>query len=268
MNKIKSLKSPELESMMINGTSPNWIKPGHDDMVIDEDGNERRVYTEDNDGIEDYNYDRAQWRSRRTFFVGALPRAVSIIYSSISEPIMDKMRIEANFQETYNKNDVIGLVNMAQFASMGEGSSTVYQNMAQLMGLKIKDNNFFEFVKLFQQYRRRANSEMDKAALVETFFDTIFIMGLKNYQPLEKELDTIFGSKTWPTADESIIKFSTMITVKGTMSLEKEKKAGMVDANMARIGGDDVGALTALLSKFTRGGGVSKPFVCFRCAKI
>ena len=100
-----------------------------------------------------------------------------------------------------------------------------------------------------------------------TFFDTIFIMGLKDFQPLDKELDTIFRSKDWPCADDCIVKFSTMITVKSSMSNDREKRAGMVEANIAKLAEGDEGALQALLAKFTRGGGSGKAFICFICAK-
>ena len=207
-------------------------------------------------------------RTKKTLFFSILPRAVSIVYSSISDAVLDKMRIEDNYAQVYNENNIVALVKMAEFASMGEGSSTIYQNMAMLMGLKISDGKFFEFVKMFQQHRRRAHNEKDKAVLVETFFDTIFIMGLKDYQPLEKELDTIFGSKVWPTADECIAKFSTMITVKNSMSTDKERKAGMVEANKAKIEDARRGALTTFVAKYTRDNGGGKlPFVCFNCGE-
>ena len=68
------------------------------------------------------------------------------------------------------------------------------------MGLKLSNGNFLDYVKMYQQYRRRAHTEEDKVILVETLFDTIFIMGLKDFQPLEKQLNETFGSKKWPTA--------------------------------------------------------------------
>jgi hypothetical protein len=206
-------------------------------------------------------------RKRKIYFLSILPKAVSITYSSIGHDIIDKMRIEKDYEEAYAKNDILTLFKMSRFASMGEGSNTVYQNMAMLMGLKIKEGNFVEYVKNFQLYRRTANAEGDKAALVETFYDTIFIMGLKDYQPLEKELDTIFGSKTWPCADDCISKFSTMITVKSSMLNDQEKRAGMLTANVANLAEMDEGAIRAYLAKFTRGGGSGKIFVCFVCAK-
>ena len=58
-----------------------------------------------------------------------------------------------------------------------------------------------------------------------------------------------------------------MITVKTSMNIDRERKAGMVDANMAKIDDDDKGALTALLAKFTRGNGGGKLFICFNCGK-
>ena len=76
-----------------------------------------------------------------------LPRAVSIIYSSISEGILDKMRIQVDYKAIYHTKDVVGLLRMAQFASMGEGSSTIYQKMAVLMGLKLSNGNFLIMLK-------------------------------------------------------------------------------------------------------------------------
>ena len=131
--------------------------------------------------------------------------------------------------------------------------------MALLVGLKISNGNFFDYCKMYQQYRRRAHTKQDKAVLVETLFDTIFIMGLKDFQPLEKELNEIFGSKKWPTADQCIERFSTTITVRSAMSSDKELKAGMVEANRSKIEGEDRRAVAALLAKFTRGGGGKPP---------
>ena len=58
-----------------------------------------------------------------------------------------------------------------------------------------------------------------------------------------------------------------MITVRSAMSSEKEKRAGMVEANRSKIEEEDRGGITALLAKFTRNGG-GKTFVCFNCAKV
>lgn len=90
---------------------------------------------------------------REEFFFSMLPRAVSIIYSSITEGILDKMRIQVDYEQVYHMNDVVGLLKMAQFASMGEGSSTIYQNMALLMGLKLSNRIFFKYVKMYNDTR-------------------------------------------------------------------------------------------------------------------
>ena len=156
MNRIKGLRSSQLERMILTGEVPVWTPPTHD-MEIMVRGQLERVYADDRNGIDDCNHDRGELRKEKSFFFSMLPRAVSIIYSSISESILDKMRIQVDYEIVYHSNDVVGLLRMAQFASMGEGSSTIYQNMALLMGLKI-NGNFFDYVKMYQQYRRRAHA--------------------------------------------------------------------------------------------------------------
>ena len=146
VDRMKGLKSPELETMVTTGTTLTWIPPTIDEEIMI-DGDLVKVYSDDAIGIEECNLDRADLRKRKVFFATILPKAVSMTYSTIGSEIMDKMRIDIEYEEAYNKNDIIKLLEMARFASMGEGSSTIYQNMAMLMALKIKDSNFFEYVK-------------------------------------------------------------------------------------------------------------------------
>ena len=65
-NRIKGLKSQELEIMLVTGDLPDWRMPLHDDEH-EENGIMVRMYTDDNAGIEDCNYDRAQVRERKKF---------------------------------------------------------------------------------------------------------------------------------------------------------------------------------------------------------
>ena len=98
VNMIKGLKSPELEIMVTTGTKPTWIPPTMDDEILEED-QMVRVYTDDTAGIEDCNHDRAEYRKRKAFFFAILPKAVSMTYSTIGNDIIDKMRIEKDYEE-------------------------------------------------------------------------------------------------------------------------------------------------------------------------
>ena len=119
--------------MSLSGQDPVWTPPTHD-MEIMVRGRVQRVYTDDQDGKDDCKHDREEQRKEKSFFFSMLPRAVSIIYSSITEGILDKMRIQADYETVYHMNDVVGLLKMAQF----------YQNMALLIGLKLANGNFLE----------------------------------------------------------------------------------------------------------------------------
>ena len=49
-NRIKGLKSPELELMLITGIKPTWIAPGFGDKIRDDNGDYVRVFSDDKTG--------------------------------------------------------------------------------------------------------------------------------------------------------------------------------------------------------------------------
>ena len=112
--------------------------------------------------------------------------------------------------------------------------------------------------------RKRILDQPDPELLLGKVFDTVLIVGLKDHKPLEKQIDAIFGMKDWPSADRCILEFSTLLTVKSTMSHDKEAKAGMVEANKARLNEDDEGGTT---SHWGKQGAGKRIRVCFRCGK-
>ena len=64
------------------------------------------------------------------------------MYGTISSPVLDKMRLNPEYEEAYNNNNVVKLIELAQFASMGEGSDTVYQTLAKIIDLRIENNDW------------------------------------------------------------------------------------------------------------------------------
>ena len=66
MNRIKGLRSPQLENMILTGQDPVWTPPVHD-MEIMVRGKLQRVYTDDNNGIDDCNHDRSEKRENIFF---------------------------------------------------------------------------------------------------------------------------------------------------------------------------------------------------------
>jgi hypothetical protein len=114
------------------------------------------------------------------------------------------MRIDTNFKTVYRDNKAYELMGIARFASMGQGSSTIYQTMANAFCLRVKDDNIIELFTKFRQYRSRI--EGDKAAVdtLAMWFDTLLVMSVRDYKPLEKQLDEIYGMKVWPSAEKNI----------------------------------------------------------------
>ena len=68
MNKIKGLRSIQLEKMILTGKDPIWIPPTHD-MEILVRGQMERVYSDDQNGIDDCNHDRGEQRKEKSFFL-------------------------------------------------------------------------------------------------------------------------------------------------------------------------------------------------------
>ena len=127
--------------------------------------------------------------------------------------------------------------------------------MAMLTSNKINGDDLDGYITRFQQLRKATSEGKDKAKVLEMLYDTMFAMGLKDYAPQAKQVDEVFGMKVWPAADHLIDEWTTFVTVKGNMGTERERKAGMVDANSANIADGDEGRVAANAAKFTRSRG-------------
>ena len=259
VNRCKGLKSPDLVSFLVTKTSPTFILPIHSMKLGGE-----FVYSQDDMGKDDCGHDRKCVRTRKSRFEELLPKLISIIYDTIDDGVLDKMKIDTDFDGAYADNDLLKIVEMAQLYSMGEGSSTTYQTLALLLKHRLVGNDVTGYFRKFQEMRKRILDQPDPDLLLGKVFDTVLIVGLKDHKPLEKQIDAIFGMKDWPTADRCILEFSTLLTVKRTMSQDKETKAGMVDANRANLNDEEEGGPTSLWGKQGSGRRVR---VCFRCGK-
>ena len=123
LNRIKSLKSPELEAFAMFKKKPAFLLPVLDTMIPDPRDPNRTVrkYTDDTYGKEECTFHRSQIMKREVRFGEALPMAVAIAYSTIGAVIMRKMVINPEYQLAHMENDILKILEMAEFHSMGKG---------------------------------------------------------------------------------------------------------------------------------------------------
>ena len=119
VNRCKGLKSPDLVSFLVSRNFPDFSMPLYTTKI---DGD--FIYSQDDMGKDDCNHDRKSVRTRKAKFGELLPKLISIIYDTTMDCVLDKMKIDVEFDPAYADNDLIRLIDMAQLYSMGEGSST------------------------------------------------------------------------------------------------------------------------------------------------
>ena len=73
--------------------------------------------------------------------------------------------------------------------------------MAKIIDLKIQNNDWVSYFKLHRSYKKRLCDNKGHAELLDMLFDAIFVMGLKDYKPLEKKIDEVLSEKVWPSTE-------------------------------------------------------------------
>jgi len=274
-NKFKELRCPELEYYIMTGNDPKFILPTMDTKVALDPSRPNDLskrFADDEFGKEECKFHRTMVMKREARFKDLLPQAMAIMYDHIGEQVLKKMKLDPTFEPLYRNNNVIEILRMAEFTSMGEGSSTVYKSIAQLVSNKVAGNDITSYITRYQNLRRTVTEGKDPKTLLEMFCDTVFIMGLKDFAPLAKQIDEVMGKKIWPPAEDLIVEWMTMLTVKGDLGKEAERKSGMIDANLANSGKNGGRGLSANAAKFTRSGNdkkkkKQKKKKCFRCGE-
>ena len=119
-------------------------------------------------------------------------------------------------------------------------------------------------------YKKRLSDNKGNEELLNMLFDAIFVMGLKNYKPLEKKIDEVLSQKVWPSTEQLISEWSTFLTIRKSIVLEREKSEGMLEANRANVahtrqGGGQLKANAG----YTRGDKLPhyEDKICFKCGK-
>ena len=72
--------------------------------------------------------------------------------------------------------------------------------------------------------------------MLEMLFDAIFVMGLKDYKPLEKKIDEVLSKKVWPSSEQLINEWTTFFIIRKSIVLERERGEGMLEANRGKFG--------------------------------
>ena len=148
VNRCKGLKSPDLVSFLVTRIDPDFSIPIYSMKVSGE-----FVYSQDEMGKDDCAYDRKCVRTRKSKFEELLPQLVSIIYDTIHDCVLDKMKIDVDFISAYSNNNLLRILDMAQLYSKGEGSSTTYQTLALLLKLRMVGNDVTGYFMKFQELR-------------------------------------------------------------------------------------------------------------------
>ena len=107
-------KNKDLENLMVTELDPHFKDPDPEAML-----GLRRIYSYDKFGYLRYEADLKENRERKKKFTQALPWMVSIMYGSITAPVLDKMKLNQEYEEAYNNNKVIKLIQLAQFCKHG-----------------------------------------------------------------------------------------------------------------------------------------------------
>ena len=212
-NYAKGTGSQEISNLVMHGDLPDFFLPGPDDM----DENGQRKFLEGATGVEECAYVRKKTRYAKEEFERALPRLVATVYSSISNVILDRIKLDPEYAAAYLDDDIVKIMELAKFASTGEGSASVFQTVTTLLNLKIRGDDFVTYFSKFLEYRHKIKTGRTDGQVVKLVFDSIFVMGARNYAPLQKKIDEILGLPVWPSADTSIAKWTQFLTIKNAV---------------------------------------------------
>lgn len=152
-------------------------------------------------------------QDKKSRFEELLPKLVIIIYDTCMDCVLDKMKIDVDFDSVYADNDLMKMMELFQLYSMEEGFSTTYQTLILMLKLYLVGFDVTGYFKKFQDLRKHILDQPDPYLILRKVFDTVLTVGSKDYKPLEKQIDAIFGCNDWPYADKCILEFSTLLMV-------------------------------------------------------
>ena len=223
--------------------------------------------TEKESGGGGFDVDKAQYELalRRAWdkedrFEAALRRYVVRWTRSITDLVLDKIRLDRRYEDALTKRFLKGLFAIAEQTTKGVGTASVYLDFTQLFEMKLKGGEWSGPFRSFVDTRRRirgrvASGEFTWEELLERLMNTMFIMGCKNDPRLDTQIKQIMGSSKWPTADDLIDSFSQYLTLTEQMDGNRsaEVASGAVIANAASV------------KTKAQGGGYGRHKKCLNC---
>jgi len=243
----------DVETLVITGKEPKWKIPTMDDrrplinidtgLVVMDNHNvpsTEKVYKNTDEGKEDFKFDKNAMRKRIQAYKNDIKPCMVVLIQHVEDSLLRVMRIDKEKYTTiYDENDIVKLVALARFAATGQGADSIYGDLIKMSIIKVENGDWVKFTYTFQELRKRIlNSNVNKADMLEKFFDALFIIRSgEGVRPLEKLVSEIMCLKEWPTADKCMAVWNTMLTTKKNLDtrFESERKEGALSANMTTL---------------------------------
>ncbi len=284
----------DVETLLTYGVETNITLPKFDDkiprlnpetgsQILDahSDPSFRRAYPDDEDGKEEYLYQKKFQRDRKAKYNASKKQCINLLKITTEPALMDSIKLdEVKYITAYESDDILSIYQMAKFASTSQGATSIHVDVKKLLGNKPTDNNWEQYVTRFKDYRRKLfASGLNKEQILDKLIDSIFVINC-DIKELEKVREDVMMEPNWLTADEYAVKWNTMIKAKRSMDpkVAKEVREGALSANSATIKemqkhidelhklmtDGDPNKITAFASKFK---GKTYTMTCFRCGK-
>ena len=165
-----------------------------------------------------------------------MKKAWSMLFSSIAQQYQDKIVVLPDYAAKHAAIDYIWLWATIKFVITGEGPQSLSLLMIKLVNMKMRDDNFDKYCRdhvdvTNDLYSRKIPGEV----MFKTLIDALFHIGLygESNTILKPQLQIIFGSSAWPTANESIATFSKYLTTLSKLD-DTYSGIGVIKANIAK----------------------------------
>ena len=241
-----------------------------------------RIYPLDEDGKSIYSSHVKKWDIRCARFEDAKVNMMGLLFKSVSDTIMEDMKVNDNYLDYRTAGDFYGMYELAKLASTGQGEYSMFLDITKIMDLKVVNENHNGY---FTEYKaceyKIMNSGKTPEEVLKNMLTSLFYRGLRSSKKLKRLVEDEMTKQVWTAVPVSIKMFNTYLTARKNMGMDSESREGLISANEASV---TVGNLKKILkardkvatenleayAAYRAGGGTYslKKWLCYNCGEM
>jgi hypothetical protein len=169
------------------------------------------------------NYLKELGHSKTQYFKG-LGATFGDIRVTISTQIWDRMERMPDFEQNYEGQQILYILNCARAASTRAGAHSVYIDFCHILKLSLVSDDWVTFFKQYLALMVRIKGRgMGPEQLLNAFFNSRFLVGVMESRLLKQQVDDAMSLPVWPDVNDLVDKWTNILTTKeATRGLERD----------------------------------------------